>query len=233
MPSVTTDWTKEAYTKNPDRYWNERGGDLYLQSLGPIHRMAEQTQRLFLRSVLERSLTATSLLDFGFGTGRFFDLWASIPNVFGLERSGPQMDVAKTLPFKYNLMLANGSHRAVLPYEDEQFDVIVASEVLNHIPQSEIGEVIGEFRRCLRPRGALALILAPPDHDFQFHSFNHDFRNVLYDNGFIVIEDYVKPKDKSGLDVVGHSRYRYLLAKREVKLMKSDRMYYSDLVGGG
>lgn len=116
------------------------------------------------------------LLDIGFGAGTILDAareqqWEP----FGLEISMPAVEQARQKGFDVfygNLMDAG--------YPDQFFDVITASEILEHLPNTE--EYLIEIRRLLRPGGLLWAttpsatglsfrllgthwsVLCPPDH---------------------------------------------------------------------
>ena len=48
-----------------------------------------------------------------------------------------------------------------LPFEDASADLVYASHILEHFPHAQTGELLGEWRRILRPGGRL--LVAVPD----------------------------------------------------------------------
>jgi len=53
------------------------------------------------------------------------------------------------------LMLADARH---LPFADASFDCLFNSYMLDLIPTSDLGQVVGEYRRVLRPGGRIVLV---------------------------------------------------------------------------
>ena len=182
--------TPKEYQDNPDRYWEARGGMNYLMSLPGYHNRSARSQRVFFREIIER-IDAKSLLDFGCGTGRFFDLWelCGLKEIFGYDRSQSQLDEARMLQTSARLMWANGKVRNKIPYEDKQFDLVVACEVLPHVISEEITGMFYELHRVCRNR--LAMVVSAPDHPMQFHSTHHDY-DVLMGPLFLKIQDKIE-----------------------------------------
>ena len=181
--------TVDDYRANPDRYWEARGGAGYISTLSTEHKQSDQVQRVFFGEIIER-IRPVSLLDFGCGTGRLFDLWDAykIREVFGYDRSRSQLQIARDLGFPFKLMFANGNVRNRIPYEDHQFDLVVACEVLPHVLSEEITGMLYELHRVCRNR--LALVVSSPTHPMQFHSTHHDY-DVLLSPLFSKIQDKV------------------------------------------
>ncbi|SRR6266487_895954 len=86
-------------------------------------------------------------LDIGFGAGTILQVadkkhW----EVFGVEVSKPAAENAEKLGFKvFHGELAEAK------YPDDYFDVVTASEILEHLPKPQI--VLNEVARILRPGG--------------------------------------------------------------------------------
>jgi SAM-dependent methyltransferase len=77
-----------------------------------------------------------------------------------------------------------------LPYPDATFDLVVAREVIEHIPVAELGPAIAEMKRVLRPGGGLLLTTPSkrrrlPDKHFQ-HFSAAQLRELLGTAGFEV-----------------------------------------------
>lgn len=96
-----------------------------------------------------------SLLDAGCGTGGFL-AWAASTETFtrlcGIDLSVEAVDLAReTVP-------AAELHAAPLdrvPFGDQEFDVVVSFDVLQHVPDGALDASLKELRRVLRPGGAL------------------------------------------------------------------------------
>lgn len=93
------------------------------------------------------------VLDAGCGTGgllRRFQQWHPTWDLQGIDLSPVACDFAR----RRGCVVTEASVTA-LPFADQSFDAIVCGDVLYHI--SEHAEALGEFARCLRPGGVLAL----------------------------------------------------------------------------
>jgi SAM-dependent methyltransferase len=112
------------------------------------------------RGFLLRELTVgVRVLDLGAGTGEFTAAAADAgANVIGAE-------VAESAIARARLAHPNLDFRLVpidgpLPFEDGQFELIWASEVIEHV--ADTGAWLSEVRRVLAPRGRL--LLTTPSH---------------------------------------------------------------------
>ena len=89
-------------------------------------------------------------------------------------------------------LIADGTQ---LPLQDETFDTVILSAVLEHIPISKIPSILSEARRVLRPGGKL---IAGIPHQYPLHDEPHDFwrptvfgmQDVLENAGFDEIETF-------------------------------------------
>ena len=78
-----------------------------------------------------------------------------------------------------------------LPFQDQAFDSVFCSQVLEHVPSPE--KVLQEFHRCLKPGGTLVIsvphlaYLHNEPHDY-FRYTKHGLRAVLERNSFDVID---------------------------------------------
>ncbi len=92
---------------------------------------------------------AMSVLDVGCGGGiALHRLLGARPELqaVGLERSAPTAQAARNL---FGLEIVEGSADA-LPFEDGQFDVVMANEVLEHLPWGVFEKTIEEMTRVAR-----------------------------------------------------------------------------------
>jgi SAM-dependent methyltransferase len=105
------------------------------------------------------------VLDLGCGFGRHaFEALRRGGQVVAVDRSAEEIDQVRSM---FHAMRAAGEvpdgadGRAIrgdllaLPFPDASFDVVIASEVLEHIPADE--RAIGEMARVLRPGGRVAV----------------------------------------------------------------------------
>jgi SAM-dependent methyltransferase len=113
--------------------------------------------RAIAAALLGDRLTAPGvrLLDAGCGTGGFLH-WAlatgSLARATGVDISAEAVELAARRSPGADLHLAP-LHE--LPFEDGSFDVAVASNVIQHIPEDRVLQSLTELRRVLSPSGAL------------------------------------------------------------------------------
>lgn len=92
-----------------------------------------------------------TVLDAGSGEGYF------LSQIQGKEKYGIEMSekrVRRSLEFFSNLRVIVGDVKN-LPFEDKSIDVIVCSEVLEHVDGYQ--KALQEFKRCLKPSGILVV----------------------------------------------------------------------------
>jgi len=65
--------------------------------------------------------------------------------------------------------------RKGLPFDDDSVDLIYNEHLLEHLTFEEGGEVVMQFRRCLKEGGVLRM--AMPDLDYIIEKYNTDWKN--------------------------------------------------------
>jgi SAM-dependent methyltransferase len=192
----------------PDEYWENRGGDAYrayTESTG--YRRYRDAQEGFFRTLIGE-LRPRRLLDFGCGTGKLFGLWTDVPEVHAYDRARSQIDIARREAVRirpdnpYRVMHCLGTGRSETPYDDDDFDLVVAAEVLLHVLPNDIEPLMAELHRICR--GHLAIVTAAPFDNAAPHCFNHDYTRLLQ-TGFEIAEDQEQ-----------HAQ-RYLLARKSTR----------------
>jgi SAM-dependent methyltransferase len=106
-------------------------------------------------------LSAGSVLDYGCGDGALLPTLArAYTRVFGLDLDtrGAARVAAHYALLNVHLIEADGT---ALPFHDKQFNMVVATEVLEHVRQLEAG--LAEIDRVLADRGVL-LVSAPTEN---------------------------------------------------------------------
>jgi len=97
------------------------------------------------------NVTNKKILDAGCGEGYFLSLMNS-KEKFGVELSEKRVSEALKLYPQLKIKIADVRN---LPYDDDTFDVIVCSEVLEHV--SGYQKALKEFKRCVKGHGHIVL----------------------------------------------------------------------------
>ncbi|GAB3203138.1 ubiquinone/menaquinone biosynthesis C-methylase UbiE [Pontibacter aydingkolensis] len=103
-----------------------------------------------------------SVLDCGCNTGRGGKILKDLNpdlKIYGIELLEERL---KQIPDGIYEALFFGS-AAEIPLEDNSLDAIVAGEVVEHIPEDELHQVLKEFNRVLK-KGGIALLTTPNPH---------------------------------------------------------------------
>jgi ubiquinone/menaquinone biosynthesis C-methylase UbiE len=112
---------------------------------------------------LARIEPGETILDVGCGTGTLAIAAkrriGPMGKVYGIDASPDMIARAKTKAGKAGLdiLFENKSIQA-LPFPDEQFDVVLSTLMLHHLPRKLREDGIREIRRVLRPDGRLLVI---------------------------------------------------------------------------
>ena len=115
----------------------------------PLQRYWQRERFRVIRGMVDGS---TRILDIGCGSSRILQ---SLPQAVGLD-----MQIRKLRWLRApGRQLVQGS-LSRLPFEDESFDAVICSEVIEHIPREEID--LTDMVRVLAPGGAL--VLGTPDY---------------------------------------------------------------------
>jgi ubiquinone/menaquinone biosynthesis C-methylase UbiE len=153
-----------------------------------------------LAELLDRLNPGNVVLDAGCGAGTpvMARLVEAELEPVGLDLSGSQLALAQSRVPDASLVQAD---LAALPFGDRCFDAVVSYYAVIHVPRSEHLDVIGEFRRVLRPGGLGLLCLGagdlPEDYDstyfgapmFWSHFDASTNLHMLRDAGFEVLWD--------------------------------------------
>jgi SAM-dependent methyltransferase len=139
-----------------------------------------------LRTVVTPRSSSLQILDYGCGTGGNSSAYAQLGSVVGVE---PDPAAIRLASQRGKARYCRGAGTE-LPFKDAVFDVVMASDVLEHIHNDVAAAA--EIARVLRPRG-IAIITVPAhpwlfsEHDAAIHHFRRyskaSFRNVLDSSG--------------------------------------------------
>lgn len=95
------------------------------------------------------------VLDAGCGTGRFLRWLAesgSVERACGIDPSADALELARRRLPGAELPPAT---LAGIPFESRAFDLVAVNDVLQHVPEAEMGRSVGELARVLAPGGLL------------------------------------------------------------------------------
>ncbi|OGM22979.1 hypothetical protein A2961_01100 [Candidatus Woesebacteria bacterium RIFCSPLOWO2_01_FULL_39_21] len=106
-----------------------------------------------------------TVLDAGCGDGFYLHLLSKLcsARLVGLDDNPKALDLAKSYVKSKKLKLVEGSVMN-MPFEDDIFDKIICSEVLEHLPDDVGG--LREFKRVLKKGGVLTITV--PSHNYPF-----------------------------------------------------------------
>jgi len=150
-----------AFTKTLLRMWQLRNSvasadydDRAFDSRIPLQRYWQRARHRIILEFLRDSAPAAGswVLDVGCGSSRIIQ---DLPDAIGLDVLLPKLRYLRSR----HRRLTQGSIFA-LPFRDASFDVVICSELIEHIPDRP--DVLGELTRVLRPGGSL--ILGTPDY---------------------------------------------------------------------
>jgi SAM-dependent methyltransferase len=156
------DWTYQEHYEMEDRHWWFR------------------SRRHVIWALVERAEPPPSprILDAGCGTGRNVVEFSALGDVEGVDLSPTAVE------FCQRRGLAGVRESAIedLPFEDGRFDLILATDVIEHLPDD--GAALAELRRVASPGGRL-IITVPAynwlwsQHDRSWHHFRRYTRPML------------------------------------------------------
>ena len=158
-------------------------------------------------------LTGTRLLDLGCGAGRHaFEAARRGARVVALDTDRGElkqvsaiaaaMDEAGELPTGSSIYPASGDATA-MPFGDDAFDVVIAAEVLEHIPADQ--SAMTEIARVLRPGGVAAVTVPAWLPERLCWLLSDDYHNVPGGHLRIFTRPELETKlRRAGLQVGGH-----------------------------
>lgn len=123
--------------------WKDWEGDF-----GDLSKSMYNYYDLEFKGIISNSSSQLKVLEIGFGSGDFLK-YAKIKNwdVLGLEVNEILVDLAKENGFN---VLLNGSLETL---DSETFDLVVAFDVLEHLCNEQIIEMVAHLRRVLKKGG--------------------------------------------------------------------------------
>lgn len=150
------------------RDYNKKRGLYILREFFPLkdllRRKSDEHYKLLLLEKWRFLKEANSVLDAGCGKGAFIKLNPYKKKTYGVDIIKEEIIKAKKNGLNVNLADLNKS----LPFEDDSFDGITCSHVLEHI--GDPANMLKEFRRIL-VKGGILVIAVP---NFSFKHFYRD-----------------------------------------------------------
>ena len=157
------------------------------------------------------------LLDLGCGFGRHtYEALVRGADVVSCDMALPELEaIRNTEPILVDDGLFDGTllHAQVqgdgtrLPYPDETFDKIIASEVLEHVPDDQAA--YDEFMRILKPGGTIAVTVPSPFPEKVCWKLSDEYYAPKAQGGHVRIYTEAEVRDKlrgAGLDPVDSHR---------------------------
>ena len=179
------------------QYWNKR------RYPSNLNMSADMTLR-HIQYIKSHVNGLSKVLDFGPGIGRTFSAYEHVGLVEGYDISELYADQAKEAAKGYGFQYLHRTipiHLDRLPYEDDEFNVAVASEVLLHQTPMNILKIMGELVRIAE---RVVVISWQEDKTFfsqpgnktegMNHCFHYDYEGLCRDNGWKVYD--VERKDR-------------------------------------
>ncbi|MDT0687450.1 class I SAM-dependent methyltransferase [Autumnicola psychrophila] len=176
----------------------------------------------FFRIATELLSEESIILDIGAGDGKFAE-YCNTEDIFLIDKN---INTVKKLKEKYqNVFLGQLPQ---LPFENEFFDVIHISHVIEHLSPDELYLTLEEMSRCCKPGGAI--VVSTP---LMWHGFYNDLSHVKPYNP-MVLEKYLcrsrnKNFSKSNISSsfsVERLEYRYLEKLPDLHLYNFSKIGY-------
>lgn len=147
--------------KNWDKVYSKNFGGTWYPNEGIVRFAARFIKRRVGINAYEPKKQIKRILDAGCGNGRHIIFFAEQGiNVYGLDISKEAIEIANAWLAKRKLKadLRVGDIKK-LDFNDKFFDIVISSEVLDHVTFSNAKKAIKEVKRVLAPGGYLFLTL--------------------------------------------------------------------------
>ncbi|MFH1749643.1 MAG: class I SAM-dependent methyltransferase [bacterium] len=149
--------------KNTDiDQWNTYA-NLYHKGKGST---GDELHKALIQPILNKFLrdySSSIILDAGCGNGFFTNQLAQrAKKVVGIDISDKLLKHARENIKTENVSLKKADLTKELPFQDDQFDIVISIMVLQYLPQ--IKKFVSECSRILKPDGKLIVIIDHPSH---------------------------------------------------------------------
>jgi len=151
----------------------------YFEALGRIEKdsgFKTDFPAFFLHSIHMRTYDfvipycrGKKVLDIGcsLGTGEFV-LADAAESIIAIDANEKALEFARRSIDKTNVEFMKADARE-LPFEDESFDIVIAFQLIEHIPPGEVGAFLSEVSRVLKSEGLC--LIATPNRKFRLLPF--------------------------------------------------------------
>ena len=158
--------TMDDVTQELKRYYDDLAKNGYYATLaqynrgGPKSRYVAETFDAALLPLLKSERVPVRLLDFGCGTGIFtVKAQPYVKEIMGIDISPGLLDVARELAAKNGVEISFiQSDGGRLPFPDHAVNRVLAREVLCHVPDEAMADILKDFGRILEPMGKVYLL---------------------------------------------------------------------------
>lgn len=114
-------------------------------------------RREVIKSFLNNEVRSKKVLEIGCGSGMLLsdlrDVGFESENIFGIDISNTAINACQARNIS-NVQLADG---AKLPFPDNSFDILISSDVLEHIENDNV--TLSEWNRVLKPGGKMIMLV--------------------------------------------------------------------------
>ena len=126
---------------------------------GDEHSRLEAIRRLLRKYFVGRKPTVTRVLDLGCGRGWLSNRLLEIGSVIGIDPSPSSIEIASSL-FPEIRFQSCGGDQLVEEVGEGYFDLVVSSEVIEHVADGDKAGFASTILRLLKPRG-VAILTTP------------------------------------------------------------------------
>ena len=159
-------------------YWSSRKD--------PNSEQSKKTTSLQVKWTEKHINTTDNILEYGPGVLRLVDLYKNLDGVSFYDISGNYKSIVEEKCVNNNIkikqFIVDNSGNIKTPFNNNQFDIIVCSEVLLHSPDNEIVDLMLELSRI----GKKVIITTWYDggkHINSGHCWTRDYKKLIDENG--------------------------------------------------
>ena len=171
-------------TYDPEKYWHERGANYVAPGEEAEKPEVENLKEL----IADNLLYITNVLEVGSGYGRIYN--ETHPPLSSKATEYSMCDFVESMRYKClrnTDILPDYWDGNELPYNDNEFDLVISFSVLLHVKPDKIEQVLREHARVSKAHIFIATYFGGLDR-LAPHCFEHDYKH-LFDKLNLKIED--------------------------------------------